>query len=119
MRRRLLLVVALLVLAGLQLGAAHPCDVAPSGPWIVRTGRGPVLGWCQAGTHTGFLVSVDGVVFDLRLQPAVSGTGLLGTYYTWSWPGSMQKGSHVFSIRAYTNNSGTPGPAASLTFTRP
>lgn len=117
--RRTLVAVALLMGTLSPLGAAHPCDIQPVGPWVVRTGKAPIVGWCQAGDHDGFIVSVDGALTDIhKPAPAVSGVGIYGTYYAVSWPSGVGKGTHTFGVRAYTANGGMQGPQAVLVFAR-
>lgn len=110
-----------LPLAFLLLAAVpqvHPCDSAPAGPWIWRGGSAPTFGWCQDGMVTGFIVSLDSMITDIRLPVrAATGTGILGAYYTWKSPFGVSKGTHTFRVRAYST--GGMGPATSLQFTRP
>jgi hypothetical protein len=117
--RRLVLIALLAGWASVALHGAHPCDTAPVGPWTWRTGRSPVVGWCQEGAHDGFIVSFDGRLFDIgKPAPAVPGTGTRGVYYHVGWPTNISKGSHSFSVRAYTATGGMQGPATVLSFTR-
>jgi hypothetical protein len=109
--------IALLAM-GVAVKAAHPCDIKPDGPWVQKTGKAPVVAWCQAGEHEGFIVSLDGALFDIKPVPTVGGVGIYGTYYAMKWPGGVDKGQHVFGVRAYIAGGGMQGPQAVLVFTR-
>jgi hypothetical protein len=116
---RLLFACVVVLVAGVaSVQTAHPCDIQPAGPWVQRTGKAPVVGWCQAGEHGGFIVSIDGALFDIQPVPAVGGVGIYGTYYEIRWPGSVGRGQHTFGVRAYTGGGGMQGPQAVLTFSR-
>lgn len=117
--RRALLALALLLGSISTVSAAHPCDVQPVGPWVLRTGKAPIVAWCQSGDHDGFIVSIDGALVDIgKPAPAMSGVGIYGTYYAVVWPSGVGKGTHVFGVRAYTASGGMQGPQAVLVFTR-
>jgi hypothetical protein len=114
---RLLLVCIAVIVGVVAVQTAHPCDVRPSGPWV--TGNRPVVGWCQSGDHSWFIVSADGVLYDIgKPAPAFAAEGLHGTYYEWRWPSGVGRGQHHFAVRAYTAQGGMQGPQASVVFTR-
>jgi hypothetical protein len=106
--------------ASVLLAQAHPCDTLPAGPWIVKSARQPVIGWCQAGEYEGFQVSVDGALTDIgKPAPAVEGEGVHGVYYVWTWPTGVAKNStHTFGIRSYLAGGGTMSAQAVLRFRR-
>lgn len=92
---------AVLVLSVVPVSAqTHPCDAAPTGPFVVKTGQAPLVGWCHPGA-SGFTLAADGAV-AVDVMPAATGPNAAGLkYYEVRWSAGFQKGAHTFMATPY------------------
>lgn len=115
----LLTAILLFACAAPVAAQTHPCDTTPAGPFVIKTGQAPAVGWCHPGA-SGFTVAADaGAAVDV--SPTVSAPNASGLkYFEVRWSSGFQKGAHTFTVVAYnidpTFGGRVAGPGVTVPF---